>query len=611
MMRQMREMTKPIMLFTAIAFAALMVFQWGMDITGRGGGAVGEIGRVNGDPVMYEAYMAAYRNLYDQVQRDQEEPVTSQQNKEIEDAAFNDVVNQLLIRQELDRRGITVTDREIGEAAQFSPPEYLRPEFVDENGRFDVGAYQTFLATQTQDFLLLLEAYYRDVIPRGKLFRQVSTGLYLSDADLWRRWKDQDELVEIRFVSLDPRTRYQDVDFEISESEISEYYDAHQEEFAVPARATVKVVVLDKTPTAADTVASYEKAVRIRQDILEGADFADVATRESADRGSAPRGGDLGVFPKGFMDSALDSAVFASRPGTLTDPVTTPFGYQVIEVQERWGQDSAQARNILVSVARTDDSEIELLTLADSIEDMGESMSLDAVGAAAGVTVSTVDITESFPFVAVAGQISEGADWAFEEAAPGEVSPVFENAQAFYSLELVSSAPEGVLPLEDAAPAIESTLRFDRQMERARADGQAIVDRIRAGEALVNVAADLGLDVRTPEAFTRNAFVPGLGRQNTAIGAAFGLEPGQVSGVVSTPANAFIIEVMGRSVADSTAWRGQLLTQRSSAAAILQQRRLQEWIVALRASAKIVDRRDVVLQPVDDDFASSQLPMVF
>jgi hypothetical protein len=49
MMRQMREATKPIMIFTAATFVALMVFQWGMDITGRSSGGVGEIGSVNGE----------------------------------------------------------------------------------------------------------------------------------------------------------------------------------------------------------------------------------------------------------------------------------------------------------------------------------------------------------------------------------------------------------------------------------------------------------------------------------------------------------------------------------------------------------------------------------
>jgi peptidyl-prolyl cis-trans isomerase D len=213
MMRQMREATKPIMLLAAIAFVALMVFEWGMDATGRSSGGLGEIGRVNGDPVMYDAYMAAYRQIYEQVQAQQEELIGTQQNKEIEDRAFDEIVTQILITQELDRRGIIVTNQEISEAAQFSPPDYLRPQFVDQSGSFNLAAYQSFLATLPPEQLLILEAYYRDVIPRSKLLRQVGAGIWLSDAELWQQWKDQNQLAEIRYVPLNPATRYPDAEF--------------------------------------------------------------------------------------------------------------------------------------------------------------------------------------------------------------------------------------------------------------------------------------------------------------------------------------------------------------------------------------------------------------
>ncbi|HCK60384.1 MAG TPA: hypothetical protein DHW11_04105, partial [Gemmatimonadetes bacterium] len=173
MMRQMREATKPIMFLAALAFLALMVFEWGMDASGQSGGGVGEIGSVNGQPVMYDSYMAAYRQLYDQVQRNQEELISSQQNKEIEDAAFDEVVTQLLVLQELRERGIMVTDREVSEAAQFSPPDYLQAQFIDDAGGIDLQAYHTFLATLPPEQLILLEAYYRDVIPRSKLLRSL------------------------------------------------------------------------------------------------------------------------------------------------------------------------------------------------------------------------------------------------------------------------------------------------------------------------------------------------------------------------------------------------------------------------------------------------------
>jgi len=609
MMRQMREVTKPIMIFTAAAFVALMVFQWGMDITGRTGGGTGAIGSVNGDPVMYEAYMTAYRNLYEQAQSQQEEPITSQQNKEIEDLAFDEVVNQMLIAQELARRGITVTADEIRQAAQYSPPPDLRPQFTDSLGQFDLVAYQSLLAQLPQDQLLLLEAYYRDVIPRGKLLRQVSSGIYLTDAELWQQWRDQNEAVEIRYVPIDPATRYADSLVSVDPAEVEAYYRAHQDEFEMPARATVKAAVLDKTPTPADSAAALEKVLRVRGEILDGAPFAEVATRESADSSSATAGGDLGTFLKGQMVAPFDSAVFAARIGEVTEPVKTSFGYHLVEVTQRWGADSAQARHVLIPIERTDASEVALLTLADSLEDMGLSMPLDEAAAAIGLTTITVDVTSSFPFLTGAGQIGEGADWAFEEAEPGDVSPVFENPQAFYALELVNSEPAGVLELAEAGVAIESQLRFEKKLERGVEEGREVARRARGGEALPNVAAAMGLEVRSAGPFTRNDFVPGIGRQNTAVGAAFGMQPGQISDAVSTPSNVFVLELLGRSAADSTAWLEQKDQQRQGAMAVLQQQRLQEWIAALRAAAKIEDRRDVVLRPATD--TTMGLPPVF
>ena len=609
MMRQMREATKPIMLLAAVAFVALMVFEWGMDITGQSSGGMGEIGSVDGDPVMYDAYMAAYRQIYEQVQSQREELIGTAQNTEIEDRAFEEIVTQILITQELDRRGITVTDQEISEAARFSPPDYLRPQFLDESGNFDLAAYQSFLATLPPEQLLILEAYYRDVIPRSKLLRQLGAGIWVSDAQLWQQWKDLNQLAEIRYVPLNPATRYEDSEFAVPANDIRDYYRTHEEEFEVPARASVRFAVLDKTPTAADSAATRERAAEIRRRVAEGEDFAEVARAESADQATAPVGGEMGVFSRGENIAPLDSAIFAASPGLLAEPVRTPFGYHVVDVMERWGADSAQARHILIPVERTDDSEIRLLARADSLEDFAEEMPLEQAASRMGLTVRAADITQDFPFIAGAGQITEGADWAFEEGAPGDVSPVFETSTAFYALELVSSEEAGVMPLETASPAIESTLRFERKMARAREEAQQVVDRVRSGTALANVAAEMSLEVRTAGPFARDDFVPGIGRYNAVVGAAFGLPVGQVSDVISTPTNQYVLEVLDRSEPDSAAWTQQLPQQRQQAVAAIQQQRLQEWIQALRANADVNDRRAIVLAPVDED--AVQIPFGF
>src|ERR687897_687963 len=102
MMRQMRDNMKWIMLITALSFVGLMVFGWGMDITGRSNAAAtgGEMGRVNGDPIFYQEWLTAYRNLYEQQQRSQPgQPVGAAMVRQLEESAWEQLVTQKLINQ--------------------------------------------------------------------------------------------------------------------------------------------------------------------------------------------------------------------------------------------------------------------------------------------------------------------------------------------------------------------------------------------------------------------------------------------------------------------------------------------------------------------------------
>ncbi len=597
MMRQMRENTKWIMLVTAIAFVGLMVFEWGMDISGRSGTGFGELGRVNGTPVAYEQYQAAYRNLYDQLSGSQEEPITSAQNREVEEAAWTEIVNQILIQQELGRRGIRVTDQEIRDAARFSPPQELLPDpLFQTDGQFDIQKYQDFLANSADEiFLLQLEAYYRDMIPRGKLLRQVSAGIYFTEAELWEQYRFENERVRVRFVAFNPADRISDLAVEVLDEDIEDYYDAHREDFEIPAQVDVKYVALTKAPLSEDTLEARQRATEIRQELLDGADFAELALRESSDVVSAANGGDLGTFGRGQMVPVFDSVVFNSPLNRVLEPVQTNFGFHIIEVLDRRG-DSVQARHILVPVKRTSESEIRLLTLADSLEALGESMTIEEAARILEVPLSQQVMTELFPFLAGAGQISDGLDWAFREGTPGEVSPVFEDQQAFYMMELVTATSAGFQPLENARPIIEQFLRLEKKVAMARAEAEELVQEARAAETLEVLDGKDGLTVQEAGPNARPEFFPGLGYQSKAVGAAFGLELEEISDPVVTNSNVFLIQALEKVSADSLAWEEQRDMQRARSVFTVQQQRLEQWIVAMRESANIVDLREQAFQ---------------
>jgi len=604
MMRQMRENTKWIMLVTAVAFVGLMVFQWGMDITGRSGLSIGEIGSVNGAPVSYDAFNQAYRSLYDQAQASQEDPVTTQQVSDIEDQAWDEVVNQILIRQELNRRGIVVTDDEVLTAARFSPPPEFQtsPEFQTD-GFFDIQKYQAFLASPTVDDLMLLqlEMYYRDVIPRNKLMRQVSSDLFVTDAALWDEYRDRNERISVRYLALNPAQRIADSLVTVTPAEVSQYYDDHEEEFALPAQSTVRAVIIDKTPTPEDTLAMGELAAELRQRIIDGEDFEDMLVQPGVGSGS----GDLGWFTRENMPPEFGDAAFAATVGELTEPVRTSFGYHVIEVQDG-AEDSIQARHIRIPFARTEASELEILTLADSLESLGEARTLTEAASSLGLGVETAYLNSEFAFVAGAGQVGEGSDWAFEEALVGDVSPVFETRQAFYMLELAEIREAGAISLADARGSIEQTVKAEKKVQQAKGEGEEIVVRVRGGTTLAGIAEEKGLEIQAAGPYARLDFVPGIGRLNAAAGAGFGLNIGEMSGAVEANNNVFIIELSDYFPADSTFFENERLALRDELLGVAQQSRLQDWLQGLRETARIIDRREEVLNV--DPADAQQLP---
>jgi len=610
MMKQMRENTKWIMLVTALAFVGLMVFEWGMDASGRSGLGVGRIGSVNGTPVMYDEYMATYRNLYDQVREQRDEPISTQENEDLEDAAWDEIVNQILIRQELERRGLNVAPEEIRQAARFTPPAAIRenPAFQTD-GRFDLQKYQDFLATSADPTLLFqLEQYYRDVIPRSKLLRQVTAGIYVSDRLLWWEYRRQNERIRARLAAAEADARVPDSEVSVSDEEIESYYEENRENFLVPAQAQLRVVQIDKAPTPEDTAAARDLAVELREEILAGAEFAEVARRESADEGTRDRGGDLGTFTRGGMVPAFEEAAFSAEEGTITEPVQTRFGYPIIPVREQW-EDSVAASHVLVPIERTDESELRMLTEADSLESMLESRSFEEAARGLGLEARSYTLSASFPFVPGLGQVPEGAEWALQEGAPGQVSPLFENDQAFYAFELLDRQEERYRTLEEVRDAIVRNIRVEKKKERVLAEMEELLPEVRDAGSLEEVASAHGLTLDELGPLSRLQASSGLNLPPEVVGTAFGLEEGEIGGPVAGPDRVFLLEVVERIPADSAAWEEQKDVQRQQMVNRLQQERLEEWLAGLREDASIQDQRDEVLRdPGEEPPAGFGLP---
>lgn len=600
MMQTLRKNTKWIMLATALAFVALMVFQWGMDLTGRSGAqlAGGEMGRVDGEPITYEEFNVVYRNLYDQQQQFSNAPVGNALNRQIEDAAWEQVIMQRLISQELRRRGIVVTDDEVRAAARYEPPpEFQSDPLFQTDGQFDITKYHDYLASPAVSPLLLmqLEAYYRDAIPRTKLYYQQTAGFYVSDERLWQLWRDTRDAVTVKYIAFDPQILVEDAAITVTDADIREYYRENREDFLKPASAIVKYVAIDRRPNAADTADALGRIEQIRADITGGADFAEIAAVESADSVSAANGGQL-TIRRGQTVPSFEEAAFSQPLGRLGDPVLSQFGYHLIRTESR-DADSATVRHILVPIELSVEHEDALLDRVDSLDILTETLDMDGIGQELGLEVRETELIPGLNFLAGVGAADDGVFWTFEEALPGEVSEVFETTDVYYAVEVVEREEERVLTEEEARETVRTALVALRKLEQAKTMARGLVDEINAGASLEAAAAGAGLEVREAGPFTRADFVPELGRMNAAIGTAFGLRPGEVSGVVEANQSVFIIQTIERTDADRSEWEQQKDQQRLQTTQGLLEQRWGQFLSALREDARIVDNREAILRP--------------
>jgi tetratricopeptide (TPR) repeat protein len=91
----------------------------------------------------------------------------------------------------------------------------------------------------------------------------------------------------------------------------------------------------DEEGKALSDAEAKKKAETLLAEVKGGADFAEVAKRESDDPMSGPEGGDLGWVKRGQMVTEFDEAAFALKKGEMSGVVKTSYGYHIIRVEDR------------------------------------------------------------------------------------------------------------------------------------------------------------------------------------------------------------------------------------------------------------------------------------
>ena len=136
-------------------------------------------------------------------------------------------------------------------------------------------------------------------------------------------------------------------EMKVTDAELQKYLDEHKVQFE-EARAR-RIVIRSKTSVPWDQSKTPDqllddkdaraKAADLREQLVKGADFEELAAKHSDDSLSSGKGGDLGFNRRGsqthLIVPPLEEKIFAMEPGTISDVAQTPLGYEIVKLEEK------------------------------------------------------------------------------------------------------------------------------------------------------------------------------------------------------------------------------------------------------------------------------------
>lgn len=156
-------------------------------------------------------------------------------------------------------------------------------------------------------------------------------------------------------------------DMKISAADVRSFYETYKDSLPqIPEQVTLSHIFIVPKPSVTARNQAYSLAKSILDSLKRGADFAELAKKYSQDPGSASSGGDLGLAKRGQFVPEFEHAVFDLKPGEISDIVETQFGFHIIQLIDRRG-DQVHVRHILIQIPHLQADDDSAIVLLDSV----------------------------------------------------------------------------------------------------------------------------------------------------------------------------------------------------------------------------------------------------
>src|ERR1700761_194792 len=499
------------------------------------------------------------------------------------------IVNQLIEAKAMAYKaremGLRVSDQELGDAIQS--------EFSQAFGKWDLTMYEQVLAQQgmtAPDF----ERQRRESILGMRLAALEMQSLVVSDQEARIEYQRKNLKVGLQYVEFESKDFVSKVNkdpalvkayFEknralfrtpekrdlqlivgttaefvqsadVSDAQLRQEYQDNIDSYRLPERVKVRhILIKTQGKPKEDAPKLKAKAEDLLKQLQHGADFAELAKKNSEDPGSAEKGGELGWVVRGQTVPNFEKTAFSLKPGELSGLVETEYGYHIIQLEAKQEARTQSFDDVKGQILLDMKKQVAAENLKKAIDAAHTEISRNPAQAAA------IAKKYKLKFFAVNGFASGGSlpevntqpevVNAITSAGKGSVTDVqnMDNQGKAAFAVVTNITPARNAEYADVQNDVLQKYTTAESLRLSQEAAKAAADKAHKGESLEQLAKEYSVAVKTAPPFTIDGAAEGIGSA-TLISAAFKSNVGDVFGPVAAQAGEFVCKVTEKIPAD-------------------------------------------------------------
>ena len=515
------------------------------------GGDKSMLAEINGKRIEAKSY-DAIRQQYEENMKSRNKgvPLTDEEQSQLNDQVWNDILNENLISSENEKLGIVLTDKELQdmETGPFADP-MIKQNFTDPaTGVFNPAKVSEFLTSLSQgkpEEQVSRRAQWKDfeeAIIKSRLTTKyndlITKGIYIPTFMVKEATKERTNSAAISFAQL-PYTMINDSSITISDEEIKTFMKKKENLFkSQEDMAKADYVVFDIIPTQADTALSLGVLNQIRSafdstDANEEfvAKYSEESFRED-------------YLTEEKLKSPNAAEIIGAAIGTVVGPYYADGAYKLAKVLDKKSvPDSVKASHILVAI-NENRTEAAAKATIDSFETAVKSgASFEQLAAARSDDQSNAQKGGDLGFFGQGQMVPEFNDACFN----GKVGDlkVVKTQFGYHLLKVV--AQNNFKPAVKVAIVSKAMQASEATIQAVFAKATEFVSKAKDAKTFAETAKKMSKDKRVADNMTRTQqTIQGLGNARELSRWAFDAKIGDVSGVMNLTDKCIVANLVSR-----------------------------------------------------------------